>query len=344
MTATNADGTLSSIDFAGPLQSMARLGLDTDAIATRARLSPDLLADPAARLPVSQEHAFWAAAVKVSGDLHLGLKVGAEHARNGTRSLLEYLVVHSLTMRDALAAVQRLVSLVDDRGHIDVTEEGDSARVGIRRDGLTRAPSYVEMLYATFATFYVEHVEGFRLTAVAFTHGRPAAIGPYQEALGVVPEFEAGKNSVVFPRRFLDATIRGADPDVGRYLTKHAEVLLERLPTADPFIEAVRRALGRAFDEGRANPEFVAKAAGVSVRTLRRRLSALGTSYHGLVDDLRREHACHRLEHTTDSVDAIADRLGFSSRTAFQRAFRRYTGVTPSEYRARRIQRPAGGG
>ena len=98
-------------------------------------------------------------------------------------------------------------------------------------------------------------------------------------------------------------------------------------------ISSARRALGREFDRCSSSAEQLARALGISVRSLRRKLAERGTTYHALLDELRLDLSCQLLRCTDDSIDVIAERLGFSDRSGFQRAFRRYTGQAPSAYR-----------
>jgi AraC-like DNA-binding protein len=327
-------GTLAAIEFIAVLQALARLGFDSDAVLTRSRIPPEALSEPFTRISAAEEHALWEAAELVTGDPAVGLRVGVEHCRHGARNLVEYLFVHSPTLRQALPAVQAVVPLVDDLGHVDVIEEGDRVRVGIRRDGIPRARGYVECLCAAAFTFYTDHVEGFRLAEVCLTYPRPSVVEPYRDLFGMRPRFEAVQNQLAFDRCFLDVPFKGADPQIGRLLQDHARHLLRELPAQDAFVDAARRALARALEAGEASPERVARALGTSVRTLRRKLSTRGTSYQRLLDELRCASACHHLKHSDDSIDRVAERVGFASRAAFQRAFRRYTGKSPSEYRA----------
>jgi AraC-like DNA-binding protein len=328
-----AEGTLAAAEFIVATQALERLGIDAQAVLIRAGIPSDLLQEPYTRLPLRHEFRFWAAIEELSGDAQVGLRVGVEHARHGALTILEYLVLHSPTMRQALEAVQRIVPLVDDLGHVYVVEEGDGVRLGIRREGLPRAASYIEALTASVVTFYTEHVEGFHVLAVRFTQPRPARVRPYREIFGLLPEFGAPRNEIVFSKAFLDRQLKGGDPNVGSFLRDYAAHLLDTLPVGDTFITNVRRAMARQLESRSVTPDRVARALGVSPRTLRRRLSALGTSYQALLDELRHDIARHHLKHGQESIDAIAEKLGFASRSVFERAFRRHVGASPSAYR-----------
>ncbi|WP_338089162.1 helix-turn-helix transcriptional regulator [Nannocystis pusilla] len=85
--------------------------------------------------------------------------------------------------------------------------------------------------------------------------------------------------------------------------------------------------------DGDALAESVARALGTSERTMQRRLRQAGTSFRDVVDDVRREAALAQLGRRDATVTDIAFMLGFSDLSAFSRAFRRWTGASPSEYR-----------
>ncbi|MEU6975205.1 MULTISPECIES: AraC family transcriptional regulator [unclassified Streptomyces] len=95
----------------------------------------------------------------------------------------------------------------------------------------------------------------------------------------------------------------------------------------------VRRLIGAALADGAVPPpEEVARLLAVSPQTLRRRLAAEGTTYRLLRDQVRRDHALAELAGGSPSIEGLSRRLGFSEPSAFHRAFRRWTGVTPGVY------------
>jgi AraC-like DNA-binding protein len=140
-----------------------------------------------------------------------------------------------------------------------------------------------------------------------------------------------------------------ANPSLHNVVAAHAEAALSRLlrektPEVDPsaLIAEVRAAVVARLEAGDANLPDVAEAVGLSARTLQRRLSEAGTSLRELVDEARREAALQELERDDVSITEVAFLLGFSETSAFDRAFRRWTGKAPAEYRARRHS--SGGG
>jgi AraC-like DNA-binding protein len=110
---------------------------------------------------------------------------------------------------------------------------------------------------------------------------------------------------------------------------------MRKLSAIDPLLYSVQTALFDGLARGQVSLADVTRSTGTSARTLRRRLSGLGTSFHEQRDKLRHELAVQQLRLGQESVARIGDRLGFAGTNAFQRAFRRWTGVAPSTFRQR---------
>jgi AraC-like DNA-binding protein len=144
--------------------------------------------------------------------------------------------------------------------------------------------------------------------------------------------FDRPTNQLVFPAATLDVPLVLADPAALRLAREQCERELGALRTGDDFAGRVRGALVGA---GGPFPtlEQVARTLHVSPRTLKRRLAERGTSFSELLDELRRDRALLLLRSSDVSLDAVAERLGYSDVANFTRAFRRWTGTTPGAFR-----------
>jgi AraC-like DNA-binding protein len=329
-------GTLSSLEFLKVVETLERMGFVPAPMLATAGISKRRLYNPFARIEVELEHALWAEVERATADPAIGLKVGVEAWRTGRRTVDTYIAVYSPTAREMFANVERFVRLADDRGHVQVEEHDDVATARVYRDGgYPRAHGYLDCLFAGTVLAMREHLENFVLLAVQLPRPQPADPGPYLEAFGVMPRFATGCADLSFPRRLLDVPIRGADSRLAEMLKEHAQVLLRNVPTIDPLLTDLQQALFQALETGEVGLSVIARRIGTSSRTLRRRLAALGTSFQAELDTMRRDLALQQLRAERTQIADIADRLGFASANAFQRAFRRWTGQAPSTYRTR---------
>jgi AraC-like DNA-binding protein len=168
---------------------------------------------------------------------------------------------------------------------------------------------------------------------VRFAFPRPADIRP-QETLFRCPllydhprnELELDAATSGLPQRTADAWLR-------TLVERHARALLERLGARPRFASEVTAALSVELQKGRGDLTSVGHALALSKRTLQRRLDAEGVSFRALTDEVRRGLATQYLADGHVSLSEIALLLGFSEQASFQRAFLRWTGVTPGQYR-----------
>lgn len=339
-------GTLSALHLKGTLITLEHLGLDLDRVLAACSLTRAAFDNPFARFRVDVEHRLWAAIEQEARDPAFGLRVGEEFVRRGRYELDIYLALHSGTTRLAFQNVQLLVRLADDRGYIDVSESAGTARIGVRRDGgYPRATGALDTMFASASCLLHERLTGFRLQRVHFTRPRPPDPTRHRQLFGVEPRFDAPDNAIYFDAAWLDAPLQGADLALGEVLLRYAQGLAAHAPRLDPLLARVQHLVSSGLSGGDTSLASVARATGTSPRTLRRRLTLLGTSFQGVLDQARRDFAARYLLDEQASVADVAERVGFASVSAFQRAFQRWFGQAPSSYRARHrgsiTERPA---
>ncbi len=134
--------------------------------------------------------------------------------------------------------------------------------------------------------------------------------------------------------RALDTPQPFVDESLWRLLKRRADEQLVQERARELLHERVKQVLRHEVDLGSVNPCNIARRLGVSPRSLRRRLGDEGHSLSALADQVRRELALSELSNPEIPIKRIADRVGFSEVSAFHRAFKRWTGVTPARYRA----------
>lgn len=157
---------------------------------------------------------------------------------------------------------------------------------------------------------------------------------PLREMITGSLNFSSGMMSMEFPAKELDFKFNG-DPYLNRLAQEKLDELLARVGASSekPLLEEVREQLVRRLARD-ATLERVARDLRLSARTLQRKLGELGASFHELLEQVRKERAHAYLADTDAPVDDIAARLGYGDPANFRRAFRRWTGMPPTDFRA----------
>jgi AraC-like DNA-binding protein len=298
-------------------------------------------------LPVGRLYALFDAAERAAGDPCLGLRVAATFPR-GAWGLAEFCSRSSPSVREALRRIARYAPLCDDLTAISFAEGPQGGAIEHRVHGQPLGLGRLgnEFLIATIF-FQLRGVVGAALAPerVWFAHPKPGDFDELARALGTRQlAFGAPTNGMSFGPAALDAPIATSDPALLSLLDAYAaEAIAKRPRPGRPFGD-VRGGIGAALREGRApSVEGVARALGLSTRTLQRRLAEEGTSFQREVDAVREELARSYVLDEATSLDDVASSLGYAEPSAFVRAFRRWTGMTPGQFRAhaRAEARPA---
>jgi AraC-like DNA-binding protein len=330
-------GSIATLVFRQLLDTLADLGVDRDRVLGLAGLSRDRLDEPSGRLPAEVSFAFWDAAIAVSGDPAIGLRVGA-HVPVGALGSYEYLLRNSETVRKIVDRADRYMKLVDDTCHLELVErDGLVALKMVRTGGYVFPRSDVEALFAAVREVVRRELQQDHPVAVELAYPPPTDPAIYAAHFGCPVAFDSESHALWFPAAILHTRARHADPQLGCVLEQHTEHLLAQLPDDDPFVLDVRGKIVDAIKRGRRpTPAMLAKAMHTSQRSLRRRLAEQRTSYQLLLGEVRAELARHYVAQTRTTFDSIAERLSFADASAFYRAFKRWTGTTPAEFRRAR--------
>ena len=173
----------------------------------------------------------------------------------------------------------------------------------------------------------------FRLVEVRFAHRKPEDVQPYRRCFRAPLRFDAEQNALVFSRDWLSVRRPGSDVELQRVLQKQIGILEAEF--RDDFPAQVRRVLRYSLLTDHGSAEEIAAIFSMHPRTLGRRLEDFGTNFRKLVEEVRFEIARQMLEDTSRSIGQIAASLAYARASAFTRAFRRWSGTTPAEWRAK---------
>lgn len=309
-------------------------GQDSQAVFRSAGLDPARLLNPDARYPTEGMCRLWRLSVQATGDPYFGLKVaGFWHPT--TLNALGYSWMASDSLRDALARMERYGRLVTTVAQMTLEESGEHFDFRIRAL-LPRSEVPDEAVDAGLATFVAMCRMSFGrdFNPLRVVTQRPAFDDPtpYVEYFRAPVEFSAPENVLCFSKGQLETHLPTANPRLARV---NDQVITEYLAQFDKGSTSmrVRSKLIDLLSAGNVTQQDVADGLHMSLRTLQRKLGEESTSYKELLEETRRELANQYLRQGCLSVSEVTYLLGFSEPSNFARAFKRWTGRTPSEFR-----------
>lgn len=170
---------------------------------------------------------------------------------------------------------------------------------------------------------------------ITFSHEPHCDVAHYVDYFGVPVEFNANQISLVIKPEKLGERIKQANVELFNYVQTHLSGIKKQIEAAkEPKeLKALRKAAAENAQAGVFNAASVAAAANMSVRTAQRITAEHGTTLQGLIDKVREHRATELLHDNRNDIGSIAFLLGYSDERAFRRAFQRWVGQTPSDYR-----------
>ncbi|MEO0380769.1 MAG: AraC family transcriptional regulator, partial [Pseudomonadota bacterium] len=204
-------------------------------------------------------------------------------------------------------------------------------RIGPRRLGL-RLSNEATLASAVSISRQVCPVP-FAPLEVHFQHAPPMTLAHHEDYFGCPVTFRSEVDALLISSEALSQANILGDAGITRFLLSHLDQALEDIGAEDTLESRAKDAVARALSEGMPKMAQVAQGLGMSARSFHRRLAEHGLSFQSLAETTRRELALGMLEEDSYSLAEIAFLAGFSEQSAFSRAFKRWTGSTPAQFR-----------
>ena len=322
------------------LANLSDLGLDADAIREAAGVRDNRLADARGRLTHREVAAIFAEAERVSGDRAISLRVAGRAQTLAGGGVLGPLTLTSSDGQQALDYLVQYGRLLDDELRIEADLDDENLIVRF-----LPIDAELELLSRMMEALLAAVVRALELALperpvparVSFRHTRPPDVEPFRAYFECDVEFEANHYELKMPRVGLRQQSTGAHPRIVEQLEEVAE---SELRLASPrFVTAVREHISTLFGQGeRPKRARVAEKMRLTERTLQRRLTEDGTTFREVCDDARCERACTLLRNPDLRIADVAYAVGYDEVTSFTRAFRRWTGESPTAFRERNAE------
>ncbi len=317
------------------IAALEALGHQVDSILAEAKISRATLQKADGRVPHSAMMLFWERARIITDDDHLGIHL-AEAVPIQSFEVHSYALLSSSTLREAYRRACRYQRLIHEATDLTFEEETDEGVLRHTLPGGRPAPRHPAEFLATLWVRFGRLITGgdWVPTLVCFAHDTPNDTKEHDRIFRAPIRFSSGITAMHIPNHILDASNPRADANLVSLLDRYADGLLKQAPRQASFAERVRAWLINELNGGSPTISSAAQALHVSERTLHRSLQSEGTSFRELLEQLRQERAVALLANPRCSVAEAGFLLGFAELSSFSRAFKRWTGKAPAEFRA----------
>jgi len=333
-------GTISICFVAEALAEMIARGYDQNELLARAGIPPALLKDPATRVSANQYGALWHLIADILDDEFFGM--GQRPMKRGSFTLLCHAIITSDTLERALHRALRFLRLVIDDVKGELRQDGPFAHIVLEDlpahpSDHARPPKRV-FSYSTFLVLL--HglscwLIGKRipLLQVDFRCAEPSFTVELKQLFSENMAFDRDHSGITFDSKYLSMKNIRDERSMKKFLRNAPANFLVRYKDLNSLSVRVRRHLREMPPENWPDFPALAEQLGLSSATLRRRLDSEGHSYRSITNELRKDLAIQLLVDGTQSTAEIAASLGFTEYSSFYRAFRKWTGSSPSHYR-----------
>ena len=329
------NGTVRVGPLMGIPELLLELSLEPEPVFTGAGFKLEQFADPDNEIAYVSGSQLLASCVTATGCQHFGLLLG-ERASPSSLGVAGFMLRSAPDVGTALRGLVQHLDLHDRGGVLTLLIRGDITLLGyaIHQSGAEAADQIYDLsLVIACNIMRVLCGESWKATEILLSRRPPLKLAPYKQFFQAPLRFNADQNAVFFPTRWLDHMIQSADALLHHHLEKEASEL--HTFRDGNIVSELRGLLRKSLLSRECSVSNVARQLGIHERTLHRRLQEQGTSFRHELEDVRYEMAHQLLAESTMSIAKIATALNYADASAFIRAFNRWSGIPPAQWRAR---------
>lgn len=297
-------------------------------------ISEQTLLDTEAQVSLQQELAVYRNVIRLTGDPTIGLAIGGEY-HLPTYGVWGYALMAAPTTREAIMMGVRFIALSYTYFYHELTVEGATAVV--KMEPLLDCGDCLQLVSdRELSALYLilmeltgspPPVKQIRLVHSDLKHART-----YQNYFGCEVVFGCEYNQFRFASKYLDDKLSQSDKVTASLCAQQCALLMAKLSNQSGFVDEVRQLI-LSRPGYFPDIDYIAEKLQISSRTLRRRLTAEGSGYNGIINEIRYGLAREYLETTSLLLEEIAGLLGYSDPGNFTHAFKGWCGITPRAYR-----------
>jgi len=326
--------TIASFFARAHLDNAERLGLCREQLISAANLSSSLMQETDARILPQQLSNLFQAIWAELDDEYLGF--ASSPTRVGVFSLISERMIDCKTLGEALHEAQRCYRLISDNITFELKQQQDTVHLYIlltepEKDTYHMLTELLLMIWHRFPSWLVG--DDIPLYEVCFPYARPAHAEEYRLLYPAPCRFQQTAARLSWPSDVLQWPIRRSKEELRRYLKQVPLPWFRKPHYPRNITDQVSRLLEASPQEHLITLDAIATQLHMTSRTIRRKLSAEGSHFQQLKNNLRRDRAIHWLSQDHISLAEVGRRSGYLEVTAFIRAFKGWTGISPGDYR-----------
>lgn len=285
------------------------------------------------RMPLAEWRAMLGRAILLTNDEELPLRL-ASVLRPYQFGLLGFLVMTGNTLGDVARRLEQYEQLLDGLNEAHVVWHEHTVEIEWIPLIDDPQPMFPKMSMATWVVMarFLTNRPDLKATA-CFKFPEPTGTDIYQSIFGLPAIFNEPVTRLVFQADYMDLPVVQRNPRMHELLRDQADAQLEQLIPSASLLRSLEERILSAPADAKPDLHHLAEAVGLSPRALQYRLEDMGISYRVLLDDVRRRQAERLLRDPRHTLHDIALTLGFADQSAFQRAFKRWCGQSPGQFR-----------
>lgn len=310
-------------------------GIDCAPLFEQADLDESALNDPNARYPLENTTQLWGLAVAATKDPSLGLSV-ARHTNQTTFHALGFSMLASATLKDCFETLVRYFRIVTDAAELEFGPADNGYKFIIRAREIEPQPAHEAsdaMMAVIMRMCRMLAGREFRVQQVVFRRPALADSTIFEKVFKAPLRFAADETAIYFDAESMERPLPAANAELARHNNEILVRYLARLETSN-IASRVHTALVEQLPHGEPSQEKIAHSLNMSLRNLQRKLSEEQSSYKEILNQTRKDLAKSYMADSSYSISEIAYLLGFADTSSFTRAFKRWTGKAPSDFRA----------
>jgi AraC-like DNA-binding protein len=312
-------------------RALEAAGIESRMVLAATGCAPQYLDNPLRHYPLSVSMHLWRVAAEKIGDPAFGIKAASQF-KNTSFHAFSYGIAASLTLKDAFLRAQRYGQVVSDAAEYSLSKHGKHYHLEITPNAAIPDESVDCLVAAALRTCRSRLGRQFSPVRIEFRRRKPIQLASFDEILRAPLYFGANHTRLIFDAETIERPLEDGDAE----LACHNDALILRYLSRirqHSIHFRVHEILMRSRAQGETDQETLALLLNMSRRTLQRKLRQSGLTYKELQNEVRFEWAAFAIGSGRYSPSEMSYLLGFSALSSFTRAFQRWTGQSPSEWR-----------